>query len=197
ETRIESAQQHNTASSCCLQALARLGASVTGVDPVRESIVVAKTHAAQDPALKDKLKYLCAAVEDLLPEHSESFDGVVASEVLEHVVQKQAFLDCCGGLLKPGGSLFVTTLSRSSAAYTLAIVAAERLLQIVPTGTHDWNLFITPKELCYMLEEGGLQVQELRGMLYNPASCVWSWVTPTDVNYALQAIKHNLKSTPV
>uniref|UniRef100_UPI00358EDD0D ubiquinone biosynthesis O-methyltransferase, mitochondrial isoform X2 n=1 Tax=Myxine glutinosa TaxID=7769 RepID=UPI00358EDD0D len=179
------------------EALARLGASVTGVDPVRESIGVAKTHAAQDPALKDKLKYLCGAVEDLLPEQSETFDGVVASEVLEHVVQKQAFLDCCGSLVKPGGSIFVTTLNRSSAAFTLAIVAAERLLRIVPTGTHDWNLFITPKELCDFLEKGGLEVQELRGMLYNPASCIWSWIASTDVNYALQAIKHNLKSTGV
>ena len=53
---------------------------------------------------------------------------------------------------QPGGSLFITTISKTNLSYALAIVAAERVLGIVPSGTHDWDKFITPEDLERLLE---------------------------------------------
>jgi len=49
--------------------------------------------------------------------------------------------------LQPGGSLFFTTISRTLCSYGLAVVAAERLLRLVPHDAHDWNKFVLPAEL--------------------------------------------------
>ena len=42
------------------------------------------------------------------------FDAVVASEVLEHVDNPALFLETAAGLLKDGGSLFLTTINRTN-----------------------------------------------------------------------------------
>lgn len=54
--------------------------------------------------------------------------------------------------MQPGGSLFITTINKTNLSYALAIVVAEQLLRIVPTGTHDWEKFISPEELERLLE---------------------------------------------
>jgi len=61
--------------------LARLGADVTGIDPVEQSIQVALTHALTDPDFGGNLTYSCVTVESLYPEYSAHFDAVIASEV--------------------------------------------------------------------------------------------------------------------
>lgn len=55
-------------------------------------------------------------------------------------------------LFKPEGSLFITTINKSQLSYIFGIVVAERVLGIVPTGTHDWEKFIPPEELERLLE---------------------------------------------
>uniref|UniRef100_A0A3Q3E9A7 Coenzyme Q3 methyltransferase n=1 Tax=Labrus bergylta TaxID=56723 RepID=A0A3Q3E9A7_9LABR len=97
---------------------------------------------------------------------------------------------CGGGLLtEPGGSLFITTLNKTNLSYALGIVVAEQLLCIVPSGTHDWEKFISPVELERLLESNGFSVQSVEGMLYNPVSGAWSWTNSTAINYALHAVK--------
>uniref|UniRef100_A0A8C2Z7J4 Coenzyme Q3, methyltransferase n=1 Tax=Cyclopterus lumpus TaxID=8103 RepID=A0A8C2Z7J4_CYCLU len=91
--------------------------------------------------------------------------------------------------VNPGGSLFITTINKSNLSYALGIVVAEQLLRIVPSGTHDWEKFISPVELERLLESNGFSVQSVRGMLYNPASGAWSWTNSTAINYALHAVK--------
>lgn len=54
--------------------------------------------------------------------------------------------------VQPGGSLFITTINKTNLSFALGIVAAEQLLRIVPSGTHDWEKFITPVELERLLE---------------------------------------------
>uniref|UniRef100_A0A8C5DXM6 Ubiquinone biosynthesis O-methyltransferase, mitochondrial n=1 Tax=Gouania willdenowi TaxID=441366 RepID=A0A8C5DXM6_GOUWI len=97
---------------------------------------------------------------------------------------------CGGGLLtEPDGSLFITTINRTNLSYALGIVAAEQLLRIVPSGTHDWEKFISPVELERLLESNGFSVQSVQGMLYNPVSGAWCWTNSTAINYALHAVK--------
>lgn len=174
--------------------LGRLGANVLGIDPVEDSICTAQLHASYDPDLSDGVSYRACALEELSAEGEEEhgaghFDAVVASEVVEHLADLETFAFCCSHVLKPGGSLFITTINKTNLSYALGIVVAEQLLRIVPSGTHDWEKFISPVELERLLESNGFSVQSVQGMLYNPVSGAWSWTNSTAINYALHAVK--------
>ncbi|XP_013907307.1 PREDICTED: ubiquinone biosynthesis O-methyltransferase, mitochondrial [Thamnophis sirtalis] len=169
--------------------LARLGASVTGIDPLEDSIRTAELHKSYDPALTERIQYRACALEDIVEEGSEKFDIVVASEVVEHVADVEKIIECFGKVLKPEGSLFITTINKTQLSYILGIIVAEKLLGIVPDGTHDWEKFISPEELERLLESNGFSVKMVKGMLYNPLFGSWSWTENTSINYALHAIK--------
>ena len=69
---------------------------------------------------------------------------------------------------------------------TLAIVGAEYLLRLLPRGTHDWKKFLKPSEVVNGLRGGGIEAQEIVGVVYNPLSRVWSLNRrDLDVNYML------------
>ncbi|XP_038568066.1 ubiquinone biosynthesis O-methyltransferase, mitochondrial [Micropterus salmoides] len=170
--------------------LGRLGANVLGIDPVEHSIGTAQLHSSYDPDLQ--VCYRACTLEELSAEEEQGagqFDAVVASEVVEHLADLETFAFCCSLVLKPGGSLFITTINKTKLSYALGIVVAEQLLRIVPRGTHDWEKFISPVELERLLESNGFSVQSVQGMLYNPVSGAWSWTDSTAINYALHAVK--------
>ncbi|XP_024124194.1 ubiquinone biosynthesis O-methyltransferase, mitochondrial isoform X1 [Oryzias melastigma] len=171
--------------------LGRLGANVLGIDPVEESISVAQLHSSHDPDLRDRVSYRACTLEELSEgeQGAAQFDAVVASEVVEHLADLETFAFCCSHVLKPGGSLFITTINKTNLSYALAIVVAEQLLRIVPTGTHNWEKFISPEELERLLESNGFTVQSVQGMMYSPLSGAWSWADSTAINYALHAVK--------
>uniref|UniRef100_A0A4W5MMU1 Ubiquinone biosynthesis O-methyltransferase, mitochondrial n=1 Tax=Hucho hucho TaxID=62062 RepID=A0A4W5MMU1_9TELE len=172
--------------------LGRLGADVLGIDPVADSIGTAEVHAWHDPDLRGNVRYRANTLEELSEKGGQGagqFDAVVASEVVEHLADLETFTLCCNQVLKPGGSLFITTINKTKLSYALAIVAAEEVLRIVPSGTHDWDKFVSPVELERLLESNGFHVESIRGMLYNPLSGAWSWTESTRINYALHAVK--------
>ena len=74
-------------------------------------------------------------------------------------------------------------------SYLAAIFVAERVLGLLPVGTHDWTKFVTPHELESMLAEGGCEVKFVRGMMYWPFLNYWHWWPFTSVNYAIHAVK--------
>uniref|UniRef100_A0A8C3UHF3 Uncharacterized protein n=1 Tax=Catharus ustulatus TaxID=91951 RepID=A0A8C3UHF3_CATUS len=92
-------------------------------------------------------------------------------------------LDC------PEGSLFITTINKTQLSYVLGIVVAEKIMGIVPEGTHEWEKFVPPEELERLLESNGFAVKTMSGMLYNPLSGSWSWMESTGLNYAVHAVK--------
>jgi len=169
--------------------LARLGATVTGVDACKENIDIAKFHCSRDPTTKD-IQYLCTTVEDFAENSELKFDAVVASEVIEHVDNPQLFIQTISGLLKDDGSLFLTTLNRTTRSWLLAIIGAEHIMGLLPVGTHDWNKFLTPAEVEMMLDTAGMGTKVVNGMLYVPGVNKWSWFPDSSVNYALHATKY-------
>lgn len=169
--------------------LARLGADVTGVDASEENIKAAKLHASYSPSLVERLRYECTTVEELSASEPEVYDGVVASEVIEHVANQTQFLKSCGDLVKPGGSIFLTTMNQTQLSYWLAIFAAERIFRIVPEGIHDWNKFISPDKIHHHLERENFKTVAVRGMTVNPLNFHWCWIENTSVNYAMHAVK--------
>lgn len=165
--------------------LARLGGSVTGIDPALETIEAAQAHAMSQGL---EIDYRAIRVEDLAAA-GENFDIVVAMEVVEHVPDLTGFLRVCASILKPGGLMLLSTLNRTLKAYLLAIVGAEYVLRWLPAGTHQWERFVKPDELGAALQNAGLHPAQTRGISYNPLTTEWRLSRDTDVNYLAAARK--------
>jgi 2-polyprenyl-6-hydroxyphenyl methylase / 3-demethylubiquinone-9 3-methyltransferase len=163
--------------------LARLGAEVVGVDPSDANIEAAKAHAVQSGL---EIDYRCATAEDLA-EAGETFDIVLAMEVVEHVTDVPLFVKCCGSMVRPGGLMIAATLNRTLKSFALAIVGAEYILRWLPVGTHRWDKFVTPNELEIAMTQAGLQVVGEQGVIYDILADRWRASTDTDVNYMLVA----------
>lgn len=164
--------------------LARLGGDVTGIDAAGDAIPIARAHARQQAL---DIDYRHAAAEDLVAD-GESFDAVVAMEVIEHVSDPAALLAACRKLLRPGSPLIVSTLNRTAKSFGAAILGAEVVLRWLPRGTHDWRRFITPTELHDMMKGAALEPVDRIGMTFDPVR--WSWrLSERDlsVNYAMTA----------
>lgn len=165
---------------------------------------VAKSHASTDPTLKS-LTYLCSTVEDHVAENEAKYDAVIASEIVEHVTNKEDFLQACVKCLKPKGSIFVTTLNKTLPSYVGGIVLAEYVFGLLPKGTHQWDKFITPPHLQRILEDGkvvlktravtltwfsvGCRTRAIHGMGFNFVNQTWFWSGLKPINYALHAVK--------
>jgi 2-polyprenyl-6-hydroxyphenyl methylase/3-demethylubiquinone-9 3-methyltransferase len=159
--------------------LARLGASVTGIDADPQAIEVATNHAA---LMGLPISYQCTTAETLAAA-GQTFDVVLALEIVEHVADVAGFLSTCTQLVAPHGAFILSTLNRTWKAYALAIVGAEYILNMVPKGTHDWHKFLTPAELASHLRPLGFSFVDLRGMSYNPLTGEWSLSSDLGVNY--------------
>ena len=162
--------------------MARLGAHVTGIDAADRNIATAALHAGQQGLAIDYRQHTAEA----LAGEGRQYDIVLALEIVEHVADVDLFLRSCGQMVKPGGLLFLSTLNRTAKAWMLAIAGAEYVLRWLPRGTHDWKKFLKPSEVVNGLRGGGIEAQEIVGVVYNPLSRVWSLNSrDLDVNYML------------
>ena len=162
--------------------MTRLGAAVTGVDASSRNISVASLHAEGQGLAIDYRQGTAEA----LAESGAQFDVVLALEIVEHVADVDLFLRSCGRIVKPGGLLFLSTLNRTAKAWVLAIAGAEYVLGWLPRGTHDWKKFLKPSEVARGLRAGGIEPQEIVGVVYSPLSRKWTLnERDLDVNYML------------
>ncbi len=165
--------------------LARMGASVTGIDPSERNIGTASHHAAQTGL---DIDYRATTAEDLAASGAR-FDMVMNLEVVEHVADVDLFLEASGMLLKPGGLMICATLNRTLKSLAMAKVGAEYVLRWLPRGTHDWKKFLTPAELSRSIRRAGLSVTTLQGVSYLPFKDDWILSDDTGVNYMMVAVK--------
>jgi 2-polyprenyl-6-hydroxyphenyl methylase/3-demethylubiquinone-9 3-methyltransferase len=165
--------------------LARLGAHMVGADPAEENVEAARAHA-QEQGLSVDYR---ATTAEALAEAGETFDVVLAMEVVEHVTDVALFVSTCASMVKPGGLFIAATLNRTLKSFALAIVGAEYVLRWVPRGTHQWDKFVTPRELETAVENTGLRVTGERGVVYNLLADRWQLSSDMDVNYMLVAEK--------
>ena len=170
------------------ESLARLGADVTAIDAGAANIEIARAHAARDPDLRGRLRYEATTAE-ALGERGETFDCVTSLEVIEHVTDPLAFVKSLGKLVRPGGALFISTINRTVRSFAFAIVGAERVLGLVPPGTHQFSKFLTPGEIALLVSRGGCEMKELAGMVYDPIRNVWSLSTDTQINFIAHCVK--------
>ena len=140
--------------------LRRLGAEVTAVDAAPENIAAARLHAEGQGL---EIDYRSGGVETL----TGPYDLITSLEVIEHVADTRGFVWGLAEALAPDGLLILSTPNRTSMSRLLMIVLAEGTGRI-PRGTHDWQKFLTPEELCALLRDAGLEVIDVTGLSFNP-----------------------------
>jgi 2-polyprenyl-6-hydroxyphenyl methylase/3-demethylubiquinone-9 3-methyltransferase len=158
---------------------------MVSADASEQNIATASQHAKEQGLAIDYR----ATTAEALAAAGETFDVILNMEVIEHVADRNGFLQSCAQMLKPGGLMFVATLNRSAKAFGLAIVGAEYILRWLPPGTHDWSKFITPHEMRAGLAEAGLTLVEETGVTYNPLRDKWSLGSDMGVNYMMLATR--------
>jgi len=141
--------------------LARLGAAVTAVDAAGETIAAARRHAAGQGL---EIDYRVGGVEAL----DGRYDLVASLEVVEHVADVRAFVQALADALAEGGLLILSTPNRTWWSRLVMIGIGEGT-GAIPRGTHDWNRFLTPDELCALLGDAGLEALDVTGLGWSPA----------------------------
>ena len=168
------------------ESMADCGASVTGTDMGKAPLSVAKLHALESEL---DIDYLQITAEELAASDTEPFDIITCMELLEHVPDPRSVINACTALLKPGGSIYFSTINRNPKSYLFAIVGAEYLLKMLPPGTHDYSKFIRPSELDRWCREAGLEVIRIQGISYNPVTRMYRTSSDVNVNYMVHYIK--------
>jgi 2-polyprenyl-6-hydroxyphenyl methylase/3-demethylubiquinone-9 3-methyltransferase len=165
--------------------MARLGATVTGIDASERNIAIAELHAEQSGL---EIDYR-AMTSEALAESGARFDVVLNMEVIEHVDNVPLYMKSCADLVASGGLLFTATINRTARAYALAILGAEYVLRWLPRGTHDWKKFLTPEEIRTLTSRFGMKTIDEAGVVYHPLADEWRKSGDMGVNYMLLAEK--------
>jgi len=165
--------------------LCKLGASITGVDPLKNNIKVAKLHSKK---MNLNIKYICCAPENL--NIKNEFDVILNLEVIEHVSNVNGFISSCSKLIKKQGIMFVATLNKNLKSYVFGIIGAEYILRWLPIGTHDWNKFLTPDVLENIVCNNNFLADKTVGMKFNLFTNKWNVSKDTSVNYISTFIKN-------
>jgi 2-polyprenyl-6-hydroxyphenyl methylase / 3-demethylubiquinone-9 3-methyltransferase len=140
--------------------MARMGASVTGIDAAPELIEAAQAHAAgQGLQIDYRAGELC--------ELEGEYDLVTSLEVIEHVADPGAFVKALARRLAPGGLMILSTPNRTARSKLLTITLAEGFGRI-PKGTHDYDRFISPDRMKVLLSDAGLQCVDFEGIAVSP-----------------------------
>ena len=140
--------------------LARLGATVTGIDATPDVIAVAREHAA---AMGLAIDYRVGDVQEL----QGQFDLITCMEVIEHVADPAAFVRALAKRLSHNGLLIMSTPNATSWSRLMMITLGEGLGQI-PRGTHDFDKFVGPDRMKVLLADAGLKCLDVEGIAWSP-----------------------------
>jgi len=168
------------------ESMSARGAEVLGIDLADKPLRVAQLHALESGA---RVRYRPVSAEELAQEAAASFDVVTCMEMLEHVPDPDSTVAACAALARPRGWVFFSTINRNARSFLMAIVGAEYVLGLLPRGTHEYARFIRPSELARAARDSGLQVEELRGMSYQPLGGTYRLGADTRVNYLMACRK--------
>lgn len=113
-------------------------------------------------------------------------------EVIEHVPSVPHFLSDLEELLKPGGVLFISTMSKTPLSYFKTILMAEYVLGVVPIGTHTFSKYINPQDLRAGCSQLGLSHLKTQGYCYDPLTNTMRKENLSLVNYISAFRKENI-----
>lgn len=164
------------------ESMAHRGAKVTGIDMGEAPLAVARLHQASGNL---DIDYHKMTAEEHAAENDAAYDVVTCLEMLEHVPDPSSVVAACAKMVKPGGSVFFSTINRNPKSFLFAIVGAEYVLNLLPRGTHQYEKLIRPSELDGWIRQSHLASQEITGMHYNPLSRKYHLGPGVSVNYLL------------
>lgn len=162
------------------EALAKQGATVTGIDLAEGAIFAARQHALESQLAID---YQLLSVEALAEKFPHHFDIVTCMEMLEHVPDPVSVIQACSQLVKPHGHVFFSTINRNLKAYVQAVIGAEYVLKLLPRGTHEYAKFIRPSELANGCRANQLDIIDMQGMTYQLFNKKYVLTKDISVNY--------------
>jgi 2-polyprenyl-6-hydroxyphenyl methylase/3-demethylubiquinone-9 3-methyltransferase len=170
------------------ESLAGQGATVTGIDIAAKALAVAKLHLHESGCQVD---YQLTTAESWAEQNPSGAQVVTCMEMLEHVPDPASVVGACANMLVDGGHLFMSTLNRNPMSFAVAIVGGEHITRIIPKGTHQYDRFIKPSELCRWLRASGMKVEEITGIHYNPLERTARTGGHVNVNYLIHAVKND------
>jgi len=162
------------------ESMAHAGASVTGIDMGKAPLSVARLHAMEEDL---EIDYQQITAEQHAADNPVSYDIITCMEMLEHVPDPSSIINACMQLVKPGGSIYFSTINRNAKAFLFAIVGAEYVMQLLPKGTHEYSKFIRPSELDVWARQSGLELISIEGVTFNPLTNMFRSSRDVDVNY--------------
>lgn len=142
------------------EALKERGATVTGVDLSEAAIGAARQHAKLNGLQID----YCVGGGESLPFADGIFDIAICVDVLEHVEDLNRVLSEIRRVLRPNGLFLFDTINRTLLALLAMVTIGERIIRLLPAGTHDPAMFIRPEELRRKLEAAGFNAGRFAGM---------------------------------
>ena len=163
--------------------LSRLGGNVTGIDVSENAIITAKQHASK---MGLKINYICTSLEEL--NLKKDFDLIIASEVIEHVLDRKYFLKMIRKISSNKTSFIFTTINKSIPSLLFGKFAAEYILNLIPKGTHDWQKFVTPQKLYLEALENGIYLNNFSGLTPNVFNKEFNLTSYLGINYAASGI---------
>ena len=164
------------------ESMAKCGATTTGIDMGKAPLSVARLHALESEL---EINYQQITAEEFAEQNQAQFDVVTCMEMLEHVPDPASIISACFKLVKPGGSVYFSTINRNPKSYLFAIVGAEYVMKMLPRGTHDYARFIKPSELDHWARNANLELQNIKGISYNPFTSMFSQSQDVDINYTV------------
>jgi len=160
------------------EGLSKIGATVTGIDFIKENINVAKIHAKKNNL---KINYF---VKDFEKEKITSkYDVIIILEVLEHLKNWEEFIKKIKLNLNKNGTLIISTINRNLVSKFLTLDIGENLLKLIPLNTHTFYKFIQPEELEQVLSSNGFENIKFKGLTYNALELKWKISENTKINY--------------
>lgn len=175
------------------EAMARAGADVVGLDLAAELLQVAELHALESNV---RVTYRRETAEQHAAANPGAYDVVTCMEMLEHVPDPASVIEALATLARPGGEIFVSTINRTPRAYLHAVLGAEYVLRLLPTGTHTYAKFIRPSELAAWAKAAGLQVVDVAGMDYDPFARSARLSSDARINYLVHLRKPATAGAP-
>jgi len=160
------------------EGLSKIGATVTGIDFIKENIKVAKMHAKKNNL---EIDYF---VKDFEKEKITSkYDVIIILEVLEHLKNWEEFIKKIKLSLNKNGTLIISTINRNLVSKFLTLDIGENLLKLIPLNTHTFYKFIKPEELEQVLSSNSFENIKFKGLTYNALKLKWELSENTKINY--------------
>ena len=160
------------------EGLSKIGATVTGIDFIKENIKVAKMHAKKNNL---EIDYF---VKDFEKEKITSkYDVIIILEVLEHLNNWEEFIKKIKLSLNKNGTLIISTINRNLVSKFLTLDIGENLLKLIPLNTHTFYKFIKPEELEQVLSSNSFENIKFKGLTYNAIKLKWELSENTKINY--------------